>query len=181
MPGATPRDGCDWGTPIAPQDRGFSGGRSRHYGRRNRVRPLLTEGAIRPANTERCGAPTKSTGCDSGCDRGALTESHAGAANWVTFRFARTTRGSRSPGRHRPRPGPCSVRCSLIVWQPQNLDQAALDRFLTVADGDGVVDVAANTEPADLGRAETARRGGHPTLRFWTGMPSCIAMWRRSA
>ena len=30
-----PRDGCDTGTPIAPQGYGFSGGRSRHYGRRN--------------------------------------------------------------------------------------------------------------------------------------------------
>ena len=80
LPGATPRGGCDGGTPIAPQNRGFSGGRSRHYGRRNRNGPILVEGAIRPANTGRSGAATGPARCDSGCNRGVLTESHAGAA-----------------------------------------------------------------------------------------------------
>ena len=83
--GSAPRDGCDSDTPIAPQNRRFSGGRSRHYGRRNRVRPILTEGAIRPAKTGRSGATPGPARCDSGCDRGALTESRAGAANSGCF------------------------------------------------------------------------------------------------
>lgn len=34
-PGATPREGCAAGTPIAPQNRRFCWGRSRHHSRRN--------------------------------------------------------------------------------------------------------------------------------------------------
>ena len=42
---------------------------------------IFAEGAIRPANAGRNGASTGPLGCDSGCDKGAVTESHAGAAN----------------------------------------------------------------------------------------------------
>ena len=49
QPGATWREGCDGGTPIAPENRRFSIGRSRHHGRRN-VRPsCLAAVAIGPA------------------------------------------------------------------------------------------------------------------------------------
>ena len=46
LPGATPRDGCDGGTPIAPQDRRSWWGRSRHYRRRKWGRPLFPQEAI---------------------------------------------------------------------------------------------------------------------------------------
>ena len=48
-------------------------------------RPILAEGAIRPANTGVPGAPPAPARCDSGCDRGALTESRDRAANSDCF------------------------------------------------------------------------------------------------
>ena len=42
---------------------------------------FLPEGAIRPATTGHSGAATWLARCDSGCDRGASTESHASVAN----------------------------------------------------------------------------------------------------
>ena len=68
---------------------GGLGGRSRYYGRRNSGRPLLTEGAIGPANAGRSGAATRPARCDSGCNKGPSSESHRDAANraaaWRVF------------------------------------------------------------------------------------------------
>ena len=46
-----PRDGCDGGTPIAPENRRFSGGRSRHYARRYIGLGCLPGSVIGPART----------------------------------------------------------------------------------------------------------------------------------
>lgn len=55
-------------------------------------RPILAEGTIRPANTGRSGVVTWLPPCDSGRDRRASSQSHAGAANSGLGSLDRTVR-----------------------------------------------------------------------------------------
>ena len=109
-PGATRRSGCDGGTPIAAENRRF-----------RRVAPGITGGAIPAARVlpwdvigsvtaGRSGPTARPARCDSGCDRGSLSESHAGAAK----SGARPSRWKPARGRLAGKRGQRSVT-SLVV------------------------------------------------------------------
>ena len=67
--------------PLRRKTAGFRGVAPGTTGGAIPSRPLLSKDAIRSVTTGRSGAPTPPARCDSGRDRGALSESHAGAAN----------------------------------------------------------------------------------------------------
>ena len=75
QPGATPADGCDGGTPIGPENRRVSWGRSRHYPWRNTCAVASSGGRDWSSSIGFFGATTRLE-CDSGCDRRTSSQSH---------------------------------------------------------------------------------------------------------
>ena len=108
QPGATPRDGCDAGTPIAPEYRGFPGGRSGLFPDPlsgsvdgSYVSALVngTKGLRRIACDWGCDGR-----CDGACDRVTTIESQSSAALSVSSRtgMSVSTVVLRPPDRSQP-------------------------------------------------------------------------------
>ena len=135
MPGATRPGRCDGGTPIGPENRRFSGGRSGHNVRRIMVLRILLGSANGPAAAVLRWDAAAGDGCDCGCDLSRWVESRPSVAQyhgrrsehldtyspdncpWRTMRSQRQrghgpTRGH-PPGRscRRPARGPTTSPC----------------------------------------------------------------------
>lgn len=109
MPGATRPGRCDGGTPIGPENRRFSGGRSGHYTWRIMEERIPLGSAIGPVGPAlRCGWCCEPS-CDWGCDSSRWVESRPGAAQrWC---------GARSTDRDRLRRGG-EVECGIVGRLP---------------------------------------------------------------
>ena len=76
-------EGCDGGTPIAPENRRFSIGRSRQYARRNTGWQLSPGSVIGPARAGLPQAAALPRRCDSGRDSSPRIQSRPSAAQWA--------------------------------------------------------------------------------------------------